>query len=205
MRLRLKGALRLISVENLSTGIEASASGESLNRAVHPASRHSARPVAQRRPPSIPISSHAAVIYTGILSNNSAWHGQRESVHYVGLRSLLGCGLAWSLARVCLAGGLPELVGGHNTARRENGIQRTGKDEHFIVVTCWDPNNSRTFFCLPLRPPRRRCCATSQMTPLTPSAICLQKARIELTISNLAKSRRWSPLIGHVVRPHFFL
>ena len=31
MRLRLKGALRLMSVENLSTGIEASASGESLN------------------------------------------------------------------------------------------------------------------------------------------------------------------------------
>ena len=39
----MKGALRLISVENLSTGIEASASGESLNSgdpAVHPAARH---------------------------------------------------------------------------------------------------------------------------------------------------------------------
>ena len=44
MRLRLKGAFRLMSVENLSTGIEASASGESLNSvdpAVHPAARHS--------------------------------------------------------------------------------------------------------------------------------------------------------------------
>ena len=43
MRLPLKGALRLVSVENLSTGIEASASGESLNSgdpAVHPAARH---------------------------------------------------------------------------------------------------------------------------------------------------------------------
>ena len=45
MRLRLKGALRLMSVENLSTGIEASATGESLNSgdpAVHSAARHSA-------------------------------------------------------------------------------------------------------------------------------------------------------------------
>ena len=43
MRLRLKGALRIPSVENLSTGIEASATGESLNSgdpAVHPAARH---------------------------------------------------------------------------------------------------------------------------------------------------------------------
>ena len=43
MRLRLEGALGLISVENLSTGIEASASGESLNSgdpAVHPGARH---------------------------------------------------------------------------------------------------------------------------------------------------------------------
>ena len=43
MRLRLKGALRLMSVENLSTGSEASATGESLNSgdpAVHPAARH---------------------------------------------------------------------------------------------------------------------------------------------------------------------
>ena len=43
MRLRLKGALRLMSVENLSTGIEASGTGESLNSgdpAVHPAARH---------------------------------------------------------------------------------------------------------------------------------------------------------------------
>ena len=41
--LRLKGALRSMSVENLSTGIETSASGESLNSgepAVHPAARH---------------------------------------------------------------------------------------------------------------------------------------------------------------------
>ena len=40
MRLRLKGALRFMSVESLSTGIEASASGESLNSGdpvVHPA------------------------------------------------------------------------------------------------------------------------------------------------------------------------
>ena len=44
IRLRLKGALRLMSVENLSTGIEAIATGESLNSgdpAVHPAARHS--------------------------------------------------------------------------------------------------------------------------------------------------------------------
>ena len=43
-RLRLEGALRLMSVENLSTGIEASATGETLNSgdpAVHPAARHS--------------------------------------------------------------------------------------------------------------------------------------------------------------------
>ena len=43
MRLRLKGALRLMSVENLSSGIEASATGESLNSGdpvVHPAARH---------------------------------------------------------------------------------------------------------------------------------------------------------------------
>ena len=43
MRLRLKGALRLMSVENLSTGMEASATGESLNSgdpALHPAARH---------------------------------------------------------------------------------------------------------------------------------------------------------------------
>ena len=43
MRLRLKGALRLMSVENLSTGIEASATGESLKSgdpAVHAAARH---------------------------------------------------------------------------------------------------------------------------------------------------------------------
>ena len=43
MRLRHKGALRLMSVENLSTGIETSASGESLNNgdpAVYPAARH---------------------------------------------------------------------------------------------------------------------------------------------------------------------
>ena len=43
MRLRLKGALRLRSVEDLSTGIEASATGESLNSgdpAVHPAARY---------------------------------------------------------------------------------------------------------------------------------------------------------------------
>ena len=43
MRLRLKGALRLKSVENLSTGSEVSATGESLNSgdpAVHPAARH---------------------------------------------------------------------------------------------------------------------------------------------------------------------
>ena len=42
MRLRLKGAHRLMRVENLSTGIEASATGESLNSgypAVHPAGR----------------------------------------------------------------------------------------------------------------------------------------------------------------------
>ena len=43
MRLRLKEALRFISVEHLSTGIEASATGESLNSgdpAVRPAARH---------------------------------------------------------------------------------------------------------------------------------------------------------------------
>ena len=43
MRPGLKGALRLLRVENLSTRIEGSASGESLNSgdpAVHPASRH---------------------------------------------------------------------------------------------------------------------------------------------------------------------
>ena len=44
MRLRLKGALRLMSVEILSTGNEASSSGESLNNsgepAFHPAARH---------------------------------------------------------------------------------------------------------------------------------------------------------------------
>ena len=43
MRLRLKGELRLMSVENLSTGIEASAAGETRNSgdpAVHPAARH---------------------------------------------------------------------------------------------------------------------------------------------------------------------
>ena len=43
MRLRLKEALLLMSVENLSTGIEASASGKFLNSgdpAVHPAARH---------------------------------------------------------------------------------------------------------------------------------------------------------------------
>ena len=43
IRLRLKGALRLMSVENLSIGIESSASGESLNSGdptVHPAARH---------------------------------------------------------------------------------------------------------------------------------------------------------------------
>ena len=53
MRLRLKGALRLMSVENLSTGIEASASGESLNSgdpAVHPAARHMHRMVMENRP-----------------------------------------------------------------------------------------------------------------------------------------------------------
>ena len=43
MRLRLKAELRLMSVENLSSEIEASATGESLNSgdpAVHPAARH---------------------------------------------------------------------------------------------------------------------------------------------------------------------
>ena len=43
MRLRLKVAHLLMRVENLSTGIEACASGESLNSgdpAVHPAARH---------------------------------------------------------------------------------------------------------------------------------------------------------------------
>ena len=43
MKLRLKEALRLMSVENLSTGNEASSSGESLNNGdppVHPAARH---------------------------------------------------------------------------------------------------------------------------------------------------------------------
>ena len=47
MRIRLKGALPLMSVENLSTGTEASASGESLNSgdpAIHPAARHRLRP-----------------------------------------------------------------------------------------------------------------------------------------------------------------
>ena len=44
MRLRLKEALLLMSVENLSTGIEASATGEYLNSgdpAAHPAACHS--------------------------------------------------------------------------------------------------------------------------------------------------------------------
>lgn len=43
MWLRLKGPLRLMSVETLSTGIEASGTGDSLNSgdpAVHPAARH---------------------------------------------------------------------------------------------------------------------------------------------------------------------
>ena len=43
LKLRLKGALRLLSVENLSTGTQASATGESLNSgdpAVHPTVCH---------------------------------------------------------------------------------------------------------------------------------------------------------------------
>ena len=63
MRLRLKGVLRLMSVENLSTGIEASASGESLNSgdpAVHPAARHNI----DRK---IPQNSYSGVLYTGTI------------------------------------------------------------------------------------------------------------------------------------------
>ena len=67
MRLRIKGALRLMSVENLSTGIEASASGESLNSgdpAVHPAAGG--------------VSAEKSGLELSPCFNTDAWRGFKE-------------------------------------------------------------------------------------------------------------------------------
>ena len=74
MRLRLKGALRLMSVENLSTGIEASATGESLNSgdpAVHPAARHKLVTTGSAGG----ISSEKSGLELGPCFNTDAWRG----------------------------------------------------------------------------------------------------------------------------------
>ena len=54
------------------------------------------------------------------------------------LFSVLGYGLAWRLSRICLAGAQPEVVGDDYAARRENDTQKTGNDENFTVVMCWN-------------------------------------------------------------------
>ena len=95
--------------------------------------------------PTTPISSHTAAIDTCVMSNNFAWHDQRESVHFLGLRSVRECVQAWNPFRARLAGGLPELVGGQFSARRENDTQKTGNDENFTVVMCCDPHHTHTF------------------------------------------------------------